>query len=234
MYKLRILISSVVLAYILFVVFQFGGHDVLATNFRALMLPLIALVYFLDDIKKTLFFTLFLIFYAISDFMILLDDYISHSVSYYLGNSLYILAYVSLILENCKSVCLSHILRNFKLHLIVLIVLNVYIVHVLLVIVDPYVAGTNEYYIELIYNIVMLILLSMSLLNYFYRDNKKAFFLFIGSLSIVFSEVIGIAYIYVTQKDLLSFLSTTLGVLAFYFFYQQSKLDNKESQIIED
>ena len=87
---------------------------------------------------------------------------------------------------------------------------------------------TNEYFVEIIYNISMLLLLSASLLNYFYKDNKKSLFMFLGSLSIVFSEVIGVAYMYVAEQNLLNFISTTLTILAFYFFCKQTKLSNEE------
>lgn len=229
MYKSKVLIGFVSLFYILFVVFQFSGYDVMAFYFRALILPLIGLTYFLYVKDKTLLFSLFLIFYSISDLMALFVGYIPYNVDYYIGNLLYILAYCMLFLEICKSVSVLHIIRNFKIHVVVLTALNIYIVYVLQVIVDPYVAMTNEYFVELSYNIVMLVLLSASLLNYFYKDNKKSLYLFIGALCIVFSEVISVAYLYIAQKSLLNFLSTTLAVLAFYFFYQQSKLENEKS-----
>jgi hypothetical protein len=99
-------------------------------------------------------------------------------------------------------------------------------VYVLQVIVNPYVGMTNVYYMELVYNIVMLSVLSVALINYFYRDNKKALYLFIGSLAIVFSEVIDVAYMYISNKAFLNFLATTLAVIAFYFFLKQANLKN--------
>jgi hypothetical protein len=95
-------------------------------------------------------------------------------------------------------------------------------------IVYPYDFLTPEYFIELTYNIATLILLSASLLNYFYRDDRKSFLLFIGSLCIVFSEVIQVAYMYIEEKNLLIFSSSIFSVLAFYFFYLQSNLINQK------
>ena len=90
-----------------------------------------------------------------------------------------------------------------------------------------------EYFIELIYNIVMLLLLSTSLLNYFYRDNKKSLYMFLGSLLIVFSEVISVAYLYISSHYSLNLIVVTLALLAFYFFYQQSKLSNDKSMMVD-
>lgn len=232
MNKSKILVALLVLCYLIFVFFQFRGDIALADYFDAFLVPIFTLAYFLFVKRKTLFFSLFLILFSISDLMILIVDYLPHEVDYYIGNSLYILAYVSLFLEVSKSICVVHIFKNFKIHLIVLIALSVYIVYVLQIIVDPYVRMTNEYYVELIYNIVMLAFLSTSLLNFFYRDNKKSLYLFIGALCIVFSEVIWVAYTYISDKVLLSVISGTLSFLAFYFFYKQSKLLDEDVEEI--
>jgi len=151
-------------------------------------------------------------------------------INYYLGNSLYIIAYTFLILEICKSISFFHILRNYKIHLLVLTILNVYIVYVLQVIVNPYITKTNEYYVELIYNIIMLCVLSASLINYFYKDNLKAMYLFLAALCIVFGEVIWVAYAYISARNLLNVISTTLYVTSFYFFFKQSRLRQEVKQ----
>ena len=147
---------------------------------------------------------------------------------YYVANGLYIVAYTTLFIKVLKSLSFLEVIKNYKLHLGVLIALNIYIAYVLQIIINPYVAEFNQYIVEIVYNIVMLLLLSGSLLNYFYKDDKKSLFMFLGSLSIVFSEVIGVAYLYVAQQNLLNFLSTTLTMLAFYFFCMQTKMNHEE------
>ena len=52
--------------------------------------------------------------------------------------------------------------------------------------------------------------------------------MFLGSLAIVFSEVIGVAYMYVAKQDLLNFLTTSLTLLAFFFYCKQSSLIDEE------
>jgi hypothetical protein len=228
MNKSKILAGGVLLVYLAFTVSQFSDHHYLATIFDALILPLITIIYLQSENKKKLLFVIFLFAYSISDLMVFVVDYIPYKYYYYIGNGLYIVAYVVLLVKILKTLSFFHVIKNYKLHLVVLIALNIYIAYVLQVIVNPYVSMTNEYFVEIVYNIVMLLLLSASLLSYFYRDDKKSLYMFLGSLSIVFSEVIGVAYMYVAEQNLLNFLSTTLTVLAFYFFCKQSKLNFEE------
>ncbi len=209
-------------------VFLITGKDSLAYSISSLLSPAIALLYFTHVKKKTISVSLFLIFFAMSDLMVLFAEYIPYKVNYFVGNTLYVLAYTSLLFKFLTRACVEYSLKNFKVHIIILTALNIYIAYVLQdSIARDRVPTPSEYIMELTYNIVMLVLLSLSLLNYFYRDDKKSLLLFIGSLCIVFGEVLGIAYLYMANmanEGLFNFLSTTLYLMAFCFFYWQSKL----------
>ncbi|MFH4965850.1 hypothetical protein V8G69_12685 [Gaetbulibacter sp. M235] len=232
MSKSKIMVGLVLLVYISFVAFQFNSSNYFAASLDAILLPLITLTYFINNPKPELFFSLFLICYSIADLIGLSakfdNDFIPYSYYYYIGNGVYIVAYLVLLVKILRSLSFLHIIKNFKLHIIVLMGLNVYIAYVLQVIVNPYVEMTNEYFVEIIYNVSMLLVLSSSLLAYFYKDDRKSLFMFLGSLAIVFSEVIGVAYMYVDQQNLLNFISTSLTLLAFYFYCQQSSFNNEE------
>lgn len=227
MNKSKILSGLVLITYILFVIFQFSDKQLIAFNLRSLILPFVALTYFVCVKEKSILFNWFLIFYAASELMdLIFYNTMSDTLYYLLGNSLYMLAYIMLIVDICKSLNFNQLIKNFKIHLIVLTGLSVYTVYVLQVIVHSYLELNYQYFIELIYNIVMLLLLSISLLNYFYRDNRKSLYMFVGSLLMVFSEVMSFAYLYVTHHYALNLIVVSLALLAFYFFYQQSKLTN--------
>lgn len=237
MYKSKVLIGFILLMYVLFTIYEFNGNDVVAYNLDCLIVPLIAFAYVIFAKRKNIFFLLFILCYSASDLMGLVIYYIPSSevvnwddIDYFVGNSLFILAYVFLVVKISKSLNLLYVFRNFKIHLVVLTVLNVYLVYVLQVILSPNLDMLNEYYLEMMYNIVVLLLLSVALLNYFYRDNKKSLYLFIGALCIVFSEVMQVAYFYIAERSLLNFISTTLTLIAFYFFYQQSRLLNEVNE----
>lgn len=240
MYKSKILVSFVPIIYIVFIVCLIIGKTSLAYNVSSLLSPAIAILYFTHVKHRTIPFSLFLIFFATSDFMVLFSEHIPYRINYFVGNSLYILAYASLLFKFLNKICVAYIVKNYKTHLIILTALNVYIAYVLQdSIRHDIIPMSAEYFMELTYNIVMLALLSLSLLNYFYRDDKKSLLLFIGSLCIVFGEVLGIAFLYMASganEGLLNFLSTTLYLLAFCFFYWQSKIEFEKSNrlIIEE
>jgi hypothetical protein len=217
----------------LFAVFEFSGHEMVSYYFHSAIVPIITILYLLFIKRKSKLFLLFLIFYSASDLIGLVianlpydDSQTLFDIEYYVCNGLYILSYIMLIVKIGSSLNFKHVIKFFKIHLVVLSALNLYLLYVLHAIINPNLIHESDYYLELTYNIVVLVLLSVALLNYFYKDNKKSFYLFLGALCIVFSEVMDIAYIYVAQRCILNFLGTTLALGAFYFFYQQSKLLN--------
>ncbi|MEJ2113167.1 MAG: hypothetical protein P8X62_05555 [Flavobacteriaceae bacterium] len=227
MSKTKFLVGFLIVLCILFVVFQFNEDELFSCITRSFIVPVFTLLYFQNAKRKSFYFSMFLILYSISELTSLISEYIPYQVDYFMGNGLYIAAYVFLILEVLKSLNFNYVLNNYSIHLIVLGALNIYIVYVLLKIVYPIVSFSFEFLVELLYNIVMLILLSVSLLNYFYRDDRKSLLMFIGSLCLVFSEVILVAYLYISDKNLLIFSSSILSIMAFYFFYIQASLKNE-------
>ncbi|WP_298498501.1 hypothetical protein [uncultured Algibacter sp.] len=242
MYKSKVLVGFVLICYFLFAIFEFGGKEEIAFYFQSLIVPVITVFYSLFIKPKSKLFWLFLISYTLSDILgiiiVNLPNYGSeflYDIEYYVCNSLYILAYMFLVFKIGMSINYKHVLKHLKMHVLVLTILNIYLLYVIHAIINPNLILESDYYLELTYNVVVLTLLSIALLNYFYRDNKKALYLFLGALCIVFSEVMDIAYIYVAQRCLLNFLGTTLALGAFYFFYQQSKLlniINKEEEFV--
>ena len=216
----------------LFVVFQINESYWRAEVCRSLIVPFITLLYFVKNKNKSTYFTLFLIGFSISDLIYLFSFYLPLDLQYYLGNALYIMAYLALTYEIFLSINIKYIFKYFKTHLLVLLILNIYANYVLLDIVHEhdYISGV-ELSFEVIYNVSTSLLLSVSLLNYFYRDDKKAFVIFLGTLCVVVSEVIQIAYYYIPEVEddnMLGFTYSFLLILAFYFYYSQSKLDYEE------
>ncbi|MCL5128499.1 MULTISPECIES: hypothetical protein [unclassified Algibacter] len=233
MYKSKFFVVLIVAVYVLFVVFEFSGNSKLALYFESLIVPLVVVRYLIFVKPKNKLFLLFLVFFGLSDLLGVIDKFvyldensIYYEYVYYIGNCLYILAYTILFVRICKSINFRYILKNLKIHLFILAILNSYLIYVLHTIEKPEVGTSIDYYLENAYNIVILMVLAISLLNYFYRDNEKSLFLFFGVLCLVFSEIIDVANIFISESSLLNFLSTTLVLGAFYFFYEQSKLSN--------
>ncbi|MFD1614264.1 hypothetical protein [Gelatiniphilus marinus] len=226
------LVTFIGLVYLFFVGLEFFGNNTLAIQLSVLIIPLIALLYFVSVKRKTLYFSLFLIGYSIPELMFFAKDKLVYETYYYICNGLSVLAYLFLLIEIFKSINYQVVLKRFKLQIIVLVILSLYMGYVLFKIISPYLLVSIEYFLEISYNVLILLVLSLSLLNYFDKDDNKSFLLFLGSLCIVFSEVINIAYLYIANKNMLNFMFVTLFVLAFFFFYQQSKLEEEVDEKI--
>ncbi len=234
MNKSKVLVSFVVLFCFLFMGFHFNENYRMADITRALIVPTITLLYLVGKKNKPFYFTLFLVAFSISDLITIFSFNLAFYLEYYLGNSLYIMSYAALTYHIILSINLKHIFTHFKTHVFVLFILNIYINFVLFNIEKDYVFGL-EFSIELVYNICTILLLSVSLLNNFYRDDKKAFVLFLGTLCIVVSEVIQIAYYYIPEVEddnILSIAFSLLLILAFYFYYFQTKLEYEEVLVV--
>lgn len=223
----KVLASLVGTIYALFMYFLFSGNLFYAESISALILPVLTLAYFCNVERRSLFFILFLLLHSISDVMVIFSNKLDYDVDYFLGNILYILSYIALTIEIGRNLSLSYIFKHHLFSIIVLFFLNSYIAYVLLQIVNPYLHMGAEYVVEIAYNISMLMILSLALLNYFYKDSRKAFYILIGAMCIVFAEVINVTYLYVSHQSLLNFLTISLGLIGFYFLYEQAKLKYK-------
>ncbi|WP_136481423.1 hypothetical protein [Cognatitamlana onchidii] len=235
MSKSNILVGLVLLLYILFIGFEVSGETNIAFLLSSLLVPVITVGYIFFSKRKNVYFLLFLVLYSISDILGVTVHYILYynfqyvdsirfyELDYYIGSSMYILGYLLLSIVIVKTISFKHVLKNFKIHLVVLTALNIYLIYVLQFIVESNIEYRYEYYVELVYNVVMLLFLSIALISYFYRDNKKSLYLFVAALFIVFSEVLDVAYNYIDQRALLSVIGTSLALCAFYFFYQQAR-----------
>ena len=220
----------IVLCSMCFLISDFYGNQWLANTSRALVVPLFAVLYIVTQKKKSPYFLLFLLSYGISD-LISIFGYNQRFVwEYYIGNALYIVAYLSLSIGIMQTFPMIHILKHFKWHTVILILLNLYVNYILVTYETPYLSDLDLGF-ELLYNIATLVLVSVSLLNYFYRDDQKAFVLFLGALALSVSEVIQITYYYnfdTSESGVMYTSYSLLIILGFTFFFYQSKLDYED------
>jgi len=125
------------------------------------------------------------------------------------------------------------VFKRFTAPIVILIVLDVY--SVILVSDTSFSSGYFEVIfeniVEILYNITIMLLLSVAVINYMNRHTKKAMNLLVGAICIVFSEVIQVAYYYIsTENNILSVLYSILLVFAFFFFYLQSSMSYSEEK----
>ncbi|RXJ50743.1 hypothetical protein [Gelidibacter gilvus] len=235
------LIGVLIALSVVFMGFQIFGMEVEAAGVRALLLILLTVLYYVRVKNKQVLFFLFLITFAIAEILNFIGWLVpivpNNSVDYlyYIVNSLYILAYLFLTLLIFASMKLVEIVRKFPFHLIILIILDVFCV---IVVTNTAMDRLNyfEYFVELVYNSVIMILLTVALINYIHKDDKKSINLLIGSICIFFSEVIQLAYFYVSNINLLNVFCSLFLVLAFVFFYLQSRLsyEPQEESLYQD
>jgi len=229
MQKSKLLSGIIIALTISFIGFQIFQLDLIGGIVRGLILPLLTLLYCISGKSKSNYFFYFLLFYSLAEFTGVFSYFAYYSVIvdnilYYGGNFCYVTAYIFLILEVFKSINLKSVINRFPVHIIILLVLDIYSVYLVseIAVKSDYLNGMLDYVIEIVYNIVVMLLLTVTLINYISRDSKKAMNLLLGALCIVFSEVMQVAYFYVSDKNILNVTYSVLLIFAFCFFYIQA------------
>jgi len=118
---------------------------------------------------------------------------------------------------------LKEVITKLPAHIVILVVLDFFCV----TIITDAAQGLSiyEYSTEFLYNAVVMSVLTLAVINYIHKVNKKAMNLLLGSIFIVFSEMIQMAYFYVYDINVLNILCSFFLVLAFLFLYLQASLE---------
>jgi hypothetical protein len=237
MQKSKLLSGLIIALTITFIGFQIFQLDLVGGIVRALILPLLTVLYCISGKSKSNYFFYFLLCYSLAEFTGAFSYFAYYSVIvddaiYYIGNLAYITAYVFLILEVFKSINFKSVINRFPVHIIILLVLDIYSVYLVseIAVKSDHLSGLLDYSIEIIYNIVVMLLLTVTLINYINRDSKKAMNLLLGSLCIVFSEVMQVAYFYVSDKNIINVTYSVLLIFAFCFFYIQAGMNYSRNE----
>lgn len=237
MYKRKLLKIALVVLSVVFIGLQLPDEEIYAIDVRAVLLMLLCALYYIGVKHKRKFFCFFMLTYTLADVLgaildkfvykeLIKDDYV-----YFLCNGLYILAYVFLIVQILSTLNFKIVLNKFPIQFVILLILDVFCtVLITNTVRDEYVL-VYDYFIEFVYNGVLMLLLTLALLNYFYRDDKKAMNLLLASIFIVFSEIIQMAFIYITENKFLKLLYAIFLILAFTFFYVQAQLKHNNPRV---
>ncbi|WP_353778539.1 hypothetical protein [Winogradskyella sp. 3972H.M.0a.05] len=218
---------------VLFIFFQITEFEYYADISRTALFVLLTILFLKEKDCNCRFFLFFLVAFTLAQVIGLLSWYIvidyetTVDYFYYLSNGLYILSYVSLILQVISSMNVREVMSRFFIHIFILIVLDIFCVSIVTGTTQG-VLNYTEYTIEFIYNTVIMVLLSVALINFMYRDDKKAMNMLVASIFIVFSEIIQLAYFYIAEYKELNVICSVFLVLAFVFFYLQARLQHEE------
>ena len=219
--KLQLVTGLLITITSLFMVGVIFNLETLSNFSRAFILPFLVYLYFTESETKSKYFAVFLISCAIAECLkvvIRQDAYILPKVS----NLAYIIGYINLLIYIARSININKLITKFKLPIIVLTVFNGYLIFVLnqMILADNTIEiYTFNFLIECTYNICILLVLSFSLINYLYHDSKKGLILFLASVCIVFSEMVQVAYLFVSSEYMLSVAYSALLIVGFYLVY---------------
>lgn len=214
----------------IFIVLQGLAFELEGAAVSAVMLVILTFIYCKWTDKKSKLFFWFLVVFTIADvlsysswFFEPIERY-EIDLFYYAANILYIISYIFLILRITSELDFKKVFTELTIPLIILISLDVFCV-VLVTDTTKGALDISQYILEFIYNAVIMALLSVALINYMYRNDNKSMLILIGSICIVFSEIIQLAYYYILEDDRsLGFIYSFFLVIAFLFFYLQSQV----------
>ena len=231
MQKTKLLIGIILGLTIAFIGFRVFKQDTIADFIRPIIVPLVTVLYCTRTNRRRGHFFYFLFLFSLGELLGVLYYYLPYynimdDVMYYGCNTLYIAAYVSLILYILKLFDFNRVFKQFSAHIVILLALDIYAV---VLVADIAFKSVNlnsiyDYAMELAYNTAIMLLLTVAVINYLNKDSRKAMHLLIGSICIVFSEVIQVAYYYVSEIYILKVAYCLLLVVAFFLFYIQNWL----------
>lgn len=196
-----------------------------------LIFPLFAYLYYGMTENVNHFFGSFLVGFAVSELLNIVF-YDNGFLGGYLANLFVIVSFVSLVVYLVKDFDFKMMIKNFKIHLVVLLLFNIYINYVLnnMILEDEtFVFNAIEFSFEVIYNISILLVLSMSLLHFLFLQSRIGLLLFLASVCIVFSEMSKIAYVYISSVQLLKIIYSVFMGAGFYFLYSYIKIKHFSS-----
>ena len=230
--------KTITLTLVILVVISLLGNlfqnNVLSEIAWVLILPTLIFFYTSFKGKKSILFIVFLSGFAISE-ILKLWFITSEVIYYYTSYAFIMLAYSSLIILFIKGIKFKKLIKYFKFHLIILVAFNLYILYTLneMILQDETLeVNTFIFYVEVMYNVLILLMLSTSLMYYLHNLNKQSLLLFLACVCIVFSEMIQVAYVFITAEIFLKMIYSILMAIGFGLIYYYTLIDVKRRQLI--
>ena len=214
----------------LYIVLQGFAFEDKGAGVSALTLILLTVLYCRWTKNKSKLFFWFLLTFTSAQILACLSHYMPAieegkiDYYYYGANALYILSYLLLITRVALQLNFKVVLSQLAIPVVILLILDVFCVSLVTATTES-VLSIPQYTLEYTYNAVIMALLSIALIDYMYRNDNKSMLFLIGSICIVFSEIIQLAYFYILPDNNLGFVYSFFLVVAFIFFYVQSQME---------
>lgn len=237
----NILKFTLLLLALVYISLDVFGYYFEAETVRLSTLVLLCILYYQFTVHKSMLFLWFLIADIIGYLFFYCQwfDGIVHVTNNtylnYFSTGIYIISYSLLILYIISKLNFKHVFKHLFLPVLILLALDVFCITLLSDISVDESYSTYNVIQEYMYYTVVMVLLSVALINYMYRSDKKSMLILIGCICFFFMEIV-VAALYFTQKSInLEFLSTSLTIIAYALIYLQSQIEytGPEPDIIE-
>lgn len=165
----------------------------LTHNFiRLIIFPLLLFFYLREKINVNKFFLCFLILFGLAEVFVFYNTLaIEYKEFYIIPNASFILGYLFLIALIVSNLNLKQLLKRFPIQILVLSALGIYLIfefNSMVLIIEGSHLSIIDYSINILYNVLIVVVLSLSLLNYLYHDSKLDVKLLVACCALIFSE----------------------------------------------
>jgi len=204
------------------------NFEMLHSFIRVAIFPILIFTYFRKRTNNTPFLLYFLISFTLAELIYIYVFYTEtrELLPYIACNVFYVIGYCFIIALIISNLSLKRLLKRFPIQLLILAALGVYLIFELNSVVIKnketllFVIG---YYIDFIYNLIIIITMCLSLLNYFYHDSRFNLKLLIACVSLIFSEFVQTFYYYQNVPESLHIVIdkayTILLAISYFTFF---------------
>jgi hypothetical protein len=211
---------------------QICGYKEISDLVRPIITPLFIVLYMVCPIiNRSKYLLGFLVLYSVAEVIGYGEGYLSNELIYYGCNSIYIASYLCLILEICSNFKIETFFKTHVFQVVTLLIFSIVCVHYLTDLTN-FEFGT-PLVLELFYNTVIMVMISMAMLSFFSRPNNKSMNLLIGVFCLVASEILTVAYLYMDNKLMFSNAYSILFILGLSFVFRHAYLEHQEFKFLE-
>jgi len=211
---------------------------------RLFVFPFLIIFYFLNK-NNNKFVLSFLVFFALAEisYYYIYAAGITMGVILIICNLFFVLGYISLIALIVSNLNLKQLLKRFPIQTLVLIVVGFYLFLQINGLI-PFHKKTSFFLAHsitnIIYNLVIIVTLSLSLLHYFYKDSKTSLTLLMACATLTISEFFQVIYYYNYQNiseflyHMIDKIYITLLAISYFIFFLYIKATNEKQSSKND